>query len=271
MNMGHALSTDEVARFERDGFLSPIRAFSEVDAGGFRAALEKVEERFTDGKATGMRTDLHLLQRWAWDVVTAPSVVEPVKSILGPNVLLWSLNWFIKEPQDGKIVTLHQDANYWGLEPHDVITAWVALSDASEATGPMRFLPGSHRGELHDHENTFAADNLLSRGQRINAELDESKTVLAPLSTGEMSLHHVRSVHGSGRNETNDRRIGMVLRYCATHVRQTKAPDTAVLVAGQDDYGHFDLLPPPATDFGPEESARHADAVKRLNAIIHDD
>ena len=61
----------------------------------------------------------------------------------------WSLNWFIKEPGQSKIVTMHQDANYWGLEPHDVVTAWVALSDASPPTGPMEFMPGSHRGELH--------------------------------------------------------------------------------------------------------------------------
>ena len=168
-------------------------------------------------------------------------------------------------------VSLHQDANYWGLEPHDVVTAWIAISDASEPTGPMRFLPGSHRGELFDHENTYADDNLLSRGQRVRVGLDESAAVLAPLGAGEMSLHHVRLVHGSGPNDTDDRRIGMVLRFCATHVRQTKAPDSAVLVAGEDTYGHFELLPGPERDDGEAEAARHRASVRRMSEIIHSD
>ena len=190
---------------------------------------------------------------------------------MGPELVCWSTHLFCKLPGDPMEVPLHQDANYWGLEPHDVVTAWLALSDASPATGPMEFIPGSHRGELHDHENTFAPDNLLSRGQRVKGELDVSQAVMAPLAAGEMSLHHVRLVHGSGPNLTDDRRIGLVLRYCGTHVRQTKADDGAVLVAGRDDYGHFELLSGPDADFGPEAAERHATSVRRLQEIILSD
>ena len=83
-----------------------------------------------------------------------------------------------------------------------------------------------------------------------------------------MSLHHVRIVHGSGPNRTDDRRIGMVLRFCATHVRQTKAPDTALLVAGEDRYGHFELLPAPDEDFGERETALHAETLRKQQRII---
>lgn len=61
-------------------------------------------------------TDMHLLYRWAWNAVTDARIIDPVTSLLGPNVLLWSMNWFIKEPGDGGYVSLHQDASYWGLE-----------------------------------------------------------------------------------------------------------------------------------------------------------
>lgn len=267
--MSLQLAEDAVARFHDQGYYSPIRVYDDSETAELRWQLERVEDRYGPAKARSYITDMHLIASWAWDVVHDPRIVEPIASVLGPNVLLWSLNWFIKEAQDEKFVSYHQDATYWGLEPHDVVTAWVALSDASEATGPMKFVPGSHREEVRDHEDTFGENNLLSRGQVIAGNIDESKVVLAPLSAGEMSLHHVRLIHGSTPNQTNDRRIGMVLRYCATHVTQTKLRDTAVLVRGEDSFGNFDLLPKPNIEFGELELARQKDALRRSHRALH--
>ena len=263
------LTENQTADYNRDGFLSPLKVFSKSEASSLRTNFENFENHFggTD-KAITVRTDLHLLQKWAWSVIINPRIVVPITQILGPNVLLWSTQWFIKEPGDQKVVSFHQDANYWGLEPHDVVTAWVALSDASVKTGPMSFVPGSHREELYDHTNTFAENNLLSRGQQINRNIDTNLCKLAPLKAGEMSLHHIRTIHNSGPNESKDRRIGMVLRYCASHVRQTKGSDTAVLVAGQDDHLNFQLLDQPQHDFGEKETKIHQDAVQKLGKII---
>ena len=268
--MSHALNQDQVDQYLQDGYLAPRTAFTPDEARALRSNYEAFEQRYGE-RALGLRNDLHIACRWAWDVVTDDRVVGPVVSLLGPDVLLWSTQWFVKEPRDGKFVSLHQDANYWGLEPFEVLTAWIALSDASPATGPMQFLPGSHREALHEHDNTYEADNLLSRGQTIRAPIDTARAQLAPLQAGEMSLYDVRIVHGSGTNDTDDRRIGMVLRYCSTSVRQTKGPDSAVLVAGTDKYGHFELLPPPTVDFGAEENARHLRSVRQLTSIIHAD
>ncbi len=106
--------------------------------------------------------------------------------------------------------------------------------------------------------------------RRVVLTLIFTPMILAPLAAGQMSIHHVRILHGSSPNETDDRRIGMVLRYCAAHVKQTKGPDTAILVAGEDRYGHFDLLPQPLEDFGAAETARHRDAVQKMGKIILD-
>ena len=81
-------------------------------------------------------------------------------------------------------------------------------------------------------------------------------------------MHHVRTIHNSGPNESKERRIGMVLRYCATHVHQTKGSDTAVLVAGQDEYRNFQLLNRPQIDFGENETKIHQDATQKLGKII---
>lgn len=269
--MGAALSPSEIESFHRDGFLTPLRVFSAEEARSLRKKLERVE-RDAGSRAPELRTDLHLLTRWAWDAVRDPRIVEPVRRLLGPDLLLWSLNWFIKEPRDGKFVSYHQDATYWGLEPHDVVTAWIALSDTGPESGPMRFVPGSHRGALCDHRETWESDNLLSRGQTIDHAFSDEQTVLAPLQIGEMSIHHVRLIHGSEPNHSEDRRIGMVARFAATHVRQTRVEDTAVLVSGRDDYGHFQLLPAPEVDMGEAEQTRHRDALERLwKALMPED
>ena len=266
--MSTHLTDEQIQAFHEHGFHTPHRVFAEEETLNIRASLEALETNL-GAKAKSMRTDVHLIQKWAWDVVHDPRIVDPVSDVLGPDVLLWSLNWFIKEPGDGKFVTYHQDATYWGLEPHNVVTAWVALSDASRETGPMKFIPGSHREVVHEHLDTFGDGNLLSRGQVIQIEVDEAKAVASPLRTGEMSLHHVRLIHGSDPNETDDRRIGMVLRYCATNVRQTKLRDTAVLVKGRDDFHHFDLLPCPRRNMGEQELERQHDALRRMQRALH--
>ncbi len=267
--MEYRLTENQIADYERDGFLSPIQVFKKHEIASLRTHFENFENHFGGiDEAASVRTDLHLLQDWAWSVINDARIVIPITQILGPNVLLWSTQWFIKEPGDQKIVSFHQDANYWGLEPHDVATAWLALSDASIETGPMNFVSGSHLEELYDHTNTFAENNLLSRGQEINRNIDINLCKLSPLKAGEMSIHHVRTIHNSGPNESKNRRIGMVLRYCATHVRQTKGSDTAVLVAGQDDHHNFQLLDRPKQNFGEKETKIHQDTIEKLGKII---
>lgn len=266
-----ALTTQQIDAYRRDGFVSPIRVFSDAETAILRQRLEDAESAAEAGKQRAARQGLPITHAWAWDLVHDPRIVEPIAAVLGDNVLLWSMDWFIKDPGPA-FVSYHQDATYWGLEPHHVASAWIALSDAGPATGPMRFLPGSHLGPVHEQDDTYAANNILSRGQVVKAEVDESKTVLTPLAAGEMSLHHVRTIHGSTPNRTVDRRIGMVLRYCATDVRQTKVEgDRAILVKGEDAYRHFEYIPRPDGDMASRArqlASRHG--LTRHKALMED-
>ena len=263
------LTQKEINTFWEQGFVTPKRVFSDSEVSELRREFEDFESHQGGEQAFRTRSDMHLFQQWAWDVVHDRRIVDPISDLLGPNVLLWSLNWFIKEARDRKFVSFHQDATYWGLYPYDVVSAWVALSDASEETGPMHFVSRSHNEPIREHEDTFGEDNLLSRGQVISGDIPAERIVFAPLHAGEMSLHHVCTIHGSNPNETDDRRIGMVLRYCATHVKQTKIEDTAVLVKGEDEFNHFELLPQPQEEFGEAEMARHRDALRRRHRALH--
>jgi ectoine hydroxylase-related dioxygenase (phytanoyl-CoA dioxygenase family) len=133
----------------------------------------------------------------------------------------------------------------------------------------MRVVPGSHHRQLA-HADTFAADNLLSRGQEIAAEVDEGEAVDIVLAPGEMSLHHVLIVHGSEPNRADHPRIGYAIRYVAAHVRQISGvKDSATLVRGTDRHGNFEHEPSPRADFDPETVAYHAAMLRRSEQILY--
>jgi len=141
------------------------------------------------------------------------------------------------------------------------MTTWVALSPANLESGCMNFLPGSQTRDHLQHVDTFHKDNLLSRGQEIAVTVDDSRVVDCILNPGEMSLHHVKLVHGSEPNRSNERRIGLAIRYIPTDVKQLKVRDSATLVRGVDRYGNFDHEPRPKRDLDEAALAAHADAI----------
>jgi non-haem Fe2+, alpha-ketoglutarate-dependent halogenase len=267
--MPKLLSNEAVAQYERDGYYFPVDALSPQEALSHRRKLEAYEKSSGGPISSNKRHKVHLLFTWAHSIVTHPRVLDAVEDIIGPNILCWTTNFFIKEPNDPGFVSWHQDATYWGLDPADVITAWVALTDAPVESGAMKFLPGSHKWDQIAHRDTFHEHNLLSRGQEIAVEVDEAQSVDVPLKAGQLSLHHVLLAHASQANTTNDRRIGLAVRYIPTHVRQLKTNDSAMLVRGTDTFGHFDHEPAPKSDLDDAAVAAHTDAVERQVSALY--
>ena len=180
-----------------------------------------------------------------------------------------STSFFIKEARDPGFVSWHQDATYWGLSSPDVCTAWIALSPANKISGCMKFIPGTHKKQV-EHADTFHQDNLLTRGQEIAVEVDESKAVYAELKSGQASLHHVLLFHGSAPNRSDDRRIGLAIRYVPTYVRQAVgAKDSATLVRGIDEHKNFASEPRPKVELDPEGVAFHRAATAAQAAVLY--
>ena len=105
----------------------------------------------------------------------------------------------------------------------------------------------------------------------LGVDVDENTAVNMTLEPGEASFHHVRLVHGSGPNQTDDRRIGYAIRYIPTRVNQLLARDSAMLVRGRDEFGHFELEQSPDADFSPQSIRNYLDANERHNAILYQD
>ena len=266
--MPKLLTDAQIAQFQRDGYVTPIRVLSTEQAGALRARLEAYE---AGGGAArdGLRHKAHLLLTWLADLVRHERVLDAVEDLYGPDLLCWASSFFIKDAEAPAYVSWHQDSTYWGLSAPDVVTAWVALTDSNAANGAMQVIPGSHTRDQMPHRDTFAPDNLLSRGQEVAVDVDPSRAVRFDLRAGEMSLHHVRLVHGSPPNTSTRRRIGYAIRYMPTRVRQLHGADGASLVRGTDRYGHFEPEPRPAADLDPAAVAFHRASSERSSRILY--
>jgi hypothetical protein len=266
--MSKTLYEAAIRQYNDYGYYAPVRVLSAAEALDLREKLETFEAGA--GPLAGrIRQKSHLLFTWLADLVRHPAILDAVEDVLGPNLLCWGSSFFIKNPRDPGFVSWHQDSTYWGLDPADVVTAWIALSDSTTENGAMRVIPGTHLIDQIPHRDTFRKENLLSRGQEVMVDVDERQAVTLELMAGEMSLHHVRLIHGSDPNPSDKRRIGYAIRYIPTTVRQIAgARDTATLVRGTDAYGHFALEERPDFDMSPAAVAHHADITGNHTAIL---
>lgn len=264
--MNHCLTPGQIDAYRRDGFVFPVEVASPERARGWRDELESLERAHG---ALHYLPKAHLVVPLADRIARDPVVLDAVESLLGPDLLLWDCTFIIKEAGDGKRVTWHQDLTYWGLSPDDVASVWLALSPATVESGCMRMMPGTQSGPRLRHREHAAADNILSRGQEIDAPIDESKAVDIVLAPGEMSLHHGLVWHGSNPNRSNDRRIAFNAQYLAPWVRQVVGDwDSALLVRGEDRYRHFAPEWSASGMLVPDEVARQQAISKRRDAYL---
>jgi non-haem Fe2+, alpha-ketoglutarate-dependent halogenase len=257
-----------IKHYRDHGYYAPVRVMSAEEAAGIRERLEAHEA--AHGVLTGsMRHKSHLLFTWLDGLIRHPAILDAVEGVIGPDILCWSSTFFIKEARDPGFVSWHQDSTYWGLDPADIVTAWVALSESTAENGAMRVIPDTQALEQIAHRDTFAADNLLTRGQEIAVEVDERTAVMLELQPGEMSLHHVRLIHGSDPNPSGKRRIGFAIRYLPTHVRQVVGTqDSATLVRGVDRFGNFAAETPPQRDLSDAAIAFHAHVMGDQQKVL---
>jgi len=265
--MPKLLTTAQVESFQKNGYLGPIRAISPEQAARARAQLEDYERSVGHPLARDMRTKPHLLFPWINQVIREERILDAIEDLLGANLLCWSTNFFIKEAVDPAYVSWHQDSTYWGLSSPDVVTAWLALSPSTRENGALEVVPGSHLHQI-PHRDTFAAANLLSRGQEVAVDVDPADAAMIELQPGEMSLHHVRIIHGSAPNPSQQRRIGLAIRYLPTSVRQLEGDDSATLVRGVDPHPSFEHEPSPTSDLQPEFVALHQQVLDRAQKIL---
>ena len=201
--------SDLSAAYERDGFVTRVDAFSEAEITAFRAQFDELEAR--EGKENcqiGLQ-GRHMDEEFIWRMASDGRIVDAISACMGDDVMLLATHFFCKypDPSASKFVAWHQDITYWGLEPPEAHTAWIALDDANLANGCMQVIPGSHQNGIAEHGKSESAGNLLSINQEI--PLDQNREEDAQdlcLKAGQVSVHEGLLVHSSSPNRSTRRR-----------------------------------------------------------------
>jgi non-heme Fe2+,alpha-ketoglutarate-dependent halogenase len=268
--MSTFLTREQQQEYRHTGFLFPIDVMS-IEAAAHHCYLLDNIERLHG--SMHYRVKPYLIVGSARQIATHPTLLDAVESILGPDILLWDSSYVIKEAGSMKPVSWHQDLLYWGLQmdsDYDLVSAWVALTPATQANVSMRFVRGSHLAGPYQHVDTHADDNILHRGQTIVGGFDAAEITEMELVAGQASLHHGWTVHSSGSNLSTGRRIDIVFNFLKPGVRQVVGDhETGTLVRGEHRFGHFGAEPDCVSDFAPGNVAFQLE-VERKKREVYD-
>ena len=182
------LPADKIAQWKHDGFLSPFPLLDEEELQACRQGVERYEAWL--GSPINAHPDMrwrsmpYLLLPWAARLARDPRILDKVEALLGPDILIFTSTFFIKEPHSATIAAWHQDSTYYGLEPKEEVTVWIALTEASEAAGCMDALSFQGRPRQLSHVSRVVKDSVNRAGQVITEPLDDSTPVAMPLKPG---------------------------------------------------------------------------------------
>lgn len=263
------LTKDQLAAYDRDGYLAPIPVYTEAEMAEIRGKLEDLQARYPEATK---KIDLkaHLVCPWLDEMIRNPRFLDVAESIFGsPDILCWTSSFRFKKPNSPTYAGWHQDTMYIKIEP--AVTFWLAFTPSTEANGGMKIIPGSHKGPLLPHADTQDKDSILTRGQYITSKVDDSKAVSVDLKAGEAAIFNHNLIHGSGPNFVDRWRILFLPSYMPTSAVNKGPRDCAAVVRGQDRHHNFDPEPPCLGEMTPESIEAHRVAVEYSAATMYKD
>jgi ectoine hydroxylase-related dioxygenase (phytanoyl-CoA dioxygenase family) len=227
------LKAKQVDDFERDGFTSPVTVLSRAETQYYRNQCLEFERGLPDSDIIWRRM-LHIHFEWAYRLASHPAVLDAVEDLLGPDIMVLSTILFSKPPDQTHYVSWHQDGRPMVRKgvPMKSLTAWIAMSESDEQNGCLRVIPGTHKNGYHRHAAVADSANMLRRGEYIDLAIEESQAMSLVLRPGQMSLHHVDTVHGSEPNRSGEPRIGFTIRFAAAEVEIARELDPRACVRG---------------------------------------
>jgi ectoine hydroxylase-related dioxygenase (phytanoyl-CoA dioxygenase family) len=223
----HFLTNEQLARFERHGFLPGVRILDDRQIDALRAELAELVAPTHEGRelwyeyhsneSSDAGTVLfHALGAWRTrpglhDVLWHPAFSLPASQLLRGPVRFWHDQLFCKPAKHGGVVAWHQDYSYWTrTTPMQHLTCWIGLDDATIENGCVHYIPGSHRWSMLP--KTVLAGGMESIKEILTPEQREQFTPVAcELKAGEAVFHHPLTLHGSFANASPRPRRAVVL------------------------------------------------------------
>lgn len=266
----NVLSAEQLAAWRHDGYLYPFPVLDDAQRAECLAGLARYERwlgKTVNECGVRWRTMPYLLLPWCDALARNPRILDVVEDLIGPDILIWTSTFFIKEPHSPTYAAWHQDGTYFGLEPPEVVTVWLALTDASREAGCVEVLPWGGAPRQFRHATLGLEHSINRAGQAIVEPVDDTRAVPMPLPAGAFSMHHYLTAHRSAPNRAAHRRVGLGLNYMPAHVRPVgSVRPAAMLVRGEDRHGHFELMDPPAGELDEAALATHERATTLYRA-----
>ena len=264
-----SLSSSQIKQYQDKGFVAPVEALTNDEANQVKDEIEFIEKKWPSELEGLGRNNVHYISPIFDKLVHNSIILDAVESVIGKNILVGGTTLFIKDPDKKGFVSFHQDAKYIGFEPHNWVTAWLAITDSNEENGCMRMYSGTHKEDLKVHNEKFNDGNLLTRGQTVENVLIE-KTEPVILKAGQMSLHHPKIVHGSGINRSDKRRIGFVIQsYIGTNVEQVIGKVYVQQARGEDAFNYHNHVERPTSTMGEKNINIRKIAMEELSNIFY--
>jgi len=205
------LSAADIAHYHEHGYVIPNWHLPAAQLDAMRLAADAMLA------AHPQYADLHpalLEEGEPWPTFARnEDVLALVRQVIGDDIILWSSGYFGKPAGNGKATPWHQDGGYWPIRPLATCTAWVALDDATLENGCLWLIPGSHKARTLNAHRRNDSDDLTLNQELPPEAYDRSKAAPIELEAGQLSLHDVYIVHGSGPNRSDRRRRAVTFRY----------------------------------------------------------
>ncbi|MEC8743698.1 MAG: phytanoyl-CoA dioxygenase family protein [Pseudomonadota bacterium] len=215
------LSREQIEFYHEHGYLLVENVLSDVELKTLQTITYDLIEKSKDITESNEAYDLdeghsrhtprltriklpHKQDPYFWEVLTQSNVTRVLNDLLGEDTTLITAKLNTKAPGGGQAVEWHQD---WAFYPHtndDLLAFGIMLEDVTPDNGPLMVIPGTHKGPLlsHKHEGLFCGaihpDDPL---------FEQEKAVTLTGKAGSMTVHHVRTLHGSAPNMSDKNRL----------------------------------------------------------------
>ena len=208
------LTAKQINEYSEKGFTILDYQLSDLELDEIKSMHDNILKKhpeFRDYCPTLLKYDRNFL-KYAQD----PEILNCVKQVIGTNLAVWNQSFFAKPGINGKETPWHQDGAYWPIRPLATCTVWLAVDDSNIENGCLKYMPGSHkRKDLKKHK-TDNTENYTLNQEIDPSEYSEDKAFHLQLKAGQMALHDVYIVHGSGVNTSPHSRRGMTMRFMPT-------------------------------------------------------
>ncbi|MBI1395697.1 MAG: proline hydroxylase [Betaproteobacteria bacterium] len=235
------LTPEQLARFDRDGYLFFPSLFSEEE---MRPLIEEVPRLYAQHRpenvrekgSDAVRTNFaaHLYSNPYARLARHPRMVEPVEQLFGEKLYMHQFKINGKMAFDGDVWQWHQDYGTWlnddqMPEPRAMNVA-IFLNEVNEFNGPLMFIPGSHKLGVLDAQHDLATTSypLWTINNDTIRRLVERGGIVAPKGpAGSLIMFHSCLVHASTSNLSPFDRVNVYLSLCAVsnHIRRFKRPE----------------------------------------------